>query len=159
MLRIPRPWMRPFASAPGILNAIPYAALALIARLATFSVFFRSGAQKLADWQSTLMLFQNEYRVPIIPPHLAAYLAAGIELSCSLLVLTGFLTRFATLLLLGMVLLIQVFVYPSAWPDHIQWVAFMSILIARGPGLLSVDRWLTIISDPRRSDTVPFSSR
>jgi putative oxidoreductase len=55
------------------LNAIPYSVIALIARAATFSVFFRSGTQKLSDWNSTLMLFQNEYHVPILPPNIAAY--------------------------------------------------------------------------------------
>jgi putative oxidoreductase len=134
-----RRWTHPFTQLLGSLDSIPYSAVALIARLATFSVFFRSGIQKLSDWRSTLMLFENEYRVPAIPPDVAAYLAAGLELSCSLLVLGGLMTRFATLMLLGLILVIQVFVYPGAWPDHIQWAAFMSILIARGPGILSVD--------------------
>jgi putative oxidoreductase len=142
---------RPFIRARDLLDSIPYSIVALIARLATFSVFFRSGTQKLSDWQSTLMLFANEYRVPIISPHFAAYLAAGLELSCSVLILGGLLTRAATLLLLGLTLVIQVFVYPSAWPDHIQWVAFMSILIARGPGLLSFDYLLSRIWARRRS--------
>src|SRR5271170_7512698 len=75
-----------------LLERIPYAVIALIARAATFSVFFRSGTQKLADWNATLLLFQNEYRVPLLPPHLAAYMAASLELGCSVLVLIGLLT-------------------------------------------------------------------
>ena len=67
----------------GLLNAIPYSVIALVARAATFSVFFRSGTQKLSDWNATIMLFENEYHVPVLPPHLAAYMAAGMELGGS----------------------------------------------------------------------------
>jgi putative oxidoreductase len=122
------------------LNAIPYAIIALIARAATFSVFMRSGLQKLSDWNSTLMLFQSEYKVPVLPPSVAAYLAAGLELGCSSLILLGLFTRVSVLALLGMVSVIQMFVYPMAWPDHIQWLAFMFILLARGPGRISLDQ-------------------
>jgi putative oxidoreductase len=124
------------------LDRIPYAVIALIARAATFSVFLRSGLQKLSDWSSTLLLFQNEYRVPILPPHLAAYIAASLELGCSTLILIGLATRLSVLALLGMVSVIQIFVYPMAWPDHIQWLAFMFILLARGPGPISLDALL-----------------
>ena len=130
---------RALSTAIRLLNAIPYSVVAIIARLATFSVFFRSGTQKLSDWHATLMLFQNEYHIPILPPDVAAYLAAGLELSCSVMILFGLVTRFATILLFGMIAVIQVFIYPSAWPDHIQYVAFMTIIIARGPGVLSLD--------------------
>jgi putative oxidoreductase len=135
------------------LNEIPYAVIALIARLATFSVFFRSGSQKLADWSSTLALFQNEYRVPILPPHLAAYMAATLELGCSTLILFGLVTRPAVVALLSMVLVIQVFVYPQAWPDHIQWLAFMFVLLARGPGKLSLDALIERRLDPSLVET------
>jgi len=121
------------------LNAIPYSALALIARAATFTVFWRAGAQKLLDWPGTLSLFANEYRVPLLAPDVAAIMAATLELSGSVMILLGLLTRASALALLGMVLVIQVFVYPSAWPDHIQWLAFMAFLVARGPGALSLD--------------------
>ena len=121
------------------LNAIPYSLVALIARAATFSVFWRAGTQKLSDWPGTLYLFANEYHVPLLPPDIAAVIAAGLELTGSTLVLLGLFTRPAALGLLGMVAVIQIFVYPTAWPDHIQWLAFMSILIARGPGKVSLD--------------------
>ena len=124
------------------LNAIPYSVIALIARVATFSVFFRSGTQKLSDWSSTLMLFQNEYHVPILPPNVAAYLAASLELGGSTLVLVGLFTRASVTALLGMTAVIEIFVYPMAWPDHIQWLAFMFILFARGPGRISLDALL-----------------
>jgi putative oxidoreductase len=123
----------------GPLEAIPYSLLALIARAAICSVFWRSGTQKLSDWSATLALFENEYHVPVIPPHIAAYMAASVELSCSVLVMIGLLTRLSTLLLLGMTAVIQIFVYPEAWPTHIQWLASMALLIARGPGAFSLD--------------------
>lgn len=121
------------------LNVIPYSLVALIARAATFSVFWRAGTQKLSDWPGTLYLFANEYHVPLLPSTVAAVMAASLELTGSILVLLGLFTRPAALALLGMVAVIQVFVYPTAWPDHIQWLAFMSILIARGPGKVSLD--------------------
>ena len=124
------------------LNAIPYSVIALIARAATFSVFFRSGTQKLSDWNATLMLFQNEYHVPVLPPNVAAYLAASLELGGSTLVLIGLCTRASVTALLGMTAVIEIFVYPMAWPDHIQWLAFMFIIFARGPGKISLDELL-----------------
>ena len=122
-----------------LLNATPYSLIALLARIATFSVFFRSGTQKLSDWQATLMLFENEYRVPVLSPLVAAYLSASLELGGSVAILLGLATRASVVSLLGMVLVIQIFVYPGAWPDHIQWLAFMFILVTRGPGAISLD--------------------
>ena len=121
------------------LNAVPYSALILVARAATFSVFFRSGLVKLDDWNATLSLFQNEYHVPVLPPQIAATMAAGMELGLSSLVLVGLFTRLSALGLLGMVAVIQTFVYPMAWPDHIQWLAFMIFIVCRGPGVVSLD--------------------
>jgi putative oxidoreductase len=132
-----------------LLERIPYSVIALVARVATFSVFMRSGLVKLSDWNSTLLLFQNEYRVPLLPPHLAAYMAASLELGCSSLILVGLATRLSVLALLGMITVIQTFVYPNAWPDHIQWVGFMFILLARGPGAISVDALIASRSSNR----------
>ncbi|HEX4534156.1 MAG TPA: DoxX family protein [Rhizomicrobium sp.] len=126
-------------SAIGLLNRVPYSALALVARMATFSVFFRSGLVKIADWNATLQLFQNEYKVPVLPPEIAATMSASMELGLSTLVLVGLFTRLSALGLLGMVLVIQTFVYPMAWPDHIQWLAFMLFIVCRGPGVVSLD--------------------
>lgn len=121
------------------LGRVPYSALIVVARVATFSVFFRSGLVKLDDWNATLMLFQNEYKVPVLPPEWAAPLAASMELGLSSLVLIGLFSRLSALGLLGMVAVIQIFVYPTAWPDHIQWLAFMVFIVFRGPGAISLD--------------------
>ena len=133
------PFAKPIRAAIGALNAVPYDVIAVICRAATFSVFFRSGLVKISDWSATLMLFQNEYHVPILPPGVAAVIAACNELGVSTLVLLGVFTRLGALVLLGMVSVIQIFVYPTAWPDHIQWLAFMCVLVLRGPGRLSLD--------------------
>ncbi|MFO1408904.1 MAG: DoxX family protein [Steroidobacteraceae bacterium] len=128
------------------LERIPYDLLALVARAATAVVFWRSGQVKLDDWSATLGLFETEYRLPLLPPHLAAQLALGLELGGSVLVLLGLGTRLAALAFIGMVATIQLLVYPQAWPTHIQWLAFLLPLAARGPGRISLDavlaRWL-----------------
>ena len=121
------------------LDRVPYSVLILVARAATFSVFIHSGLQKLSDWNATLMLFRDEYKVPVLPPEVAAYMAASMELGLSTLILLGLLTRLSALGLLGMVSVIQIFVYPQAWPDHIQWLAFMIFIVCRGPGAFSLD--------------------
>jgi putative oxidoreductase len=130
----------------GWLEAIPYSFIALVARVATFFVFWRSGSVKLDDWAGTITLFEDEYKVPLLSPTVAAYMAAAMELGGSWLVLVGLGTRVITLALLGMVAVIQLLVYPEAWPTHIQWAAFMLILVARGPGQFSLDallcRWM-----------------
>ena len=123
----------------GLLDAIPYSLLILAARAATFSVFFRSGLVKIADWNATLLLFANEYKVPLLPPDVAATMSGCMELGLSTLVLIGLAARLSALGLLGMILVIQIFVYPMAWPDHIQYLAFMIFIICRGPGILSLD--------------------
>jgi putative oxidoreductase len=132
----------PFQRILTALNGVPFDVLILVARAATFSVFIHSGLQKLSDWNATLMLFRDEYHVPILPPAFAAYMAASMELGLSTLVLVGLLTRVSALGLLGMVAVIQIFVYPEAWPDHIQWLAFMIFIVCRGPGAYSLDALL-----------------
>ena len=135
-----------FAKARDWLERIPYSFIALVARVAAFIVFWRSGSVKLDDWAGTLSLFENEYKVPLIPSNIAAYMAAGLELGGSVLILAGLGTRAVALAFLGMIAVIQTFIYPEAWPTHIQWVAFLLLLLARGPGAFSLDallsRWL-----------------
>ena len=124
------------------LDRIPYSLVVLPARIATFSVFFRSGLVKIADWDATLVLFREEYKVPLLPPDIAAHMAAGMELGLSSLVLVGLFSRLSVLGLLGMVAVIQLFVEPAGWPDHIQWMGFMLFILWRGPGALSLDHLL-----------------
>ena len=94
---------------------------------------------KLANWDTAIALFTDEYKVPLLPPELAAYMAATVELTTPVLLVLGLLTRPAALVLLGMTTVIEVFVYPEAWPTHIQWAAMLLVLLCRGPGKLSID--------------------
>src|SRR5258708_28352399 len=127
------------STAIGWLERIPYSVTALIARGAAFEVFWRSGSVKLDDWAGTLSLFETDYKVPLVPPHIAAYMAAGLELGGAVLILAGLGTRAVALAFLGMIAVIQLFVYPEAWPTHIQWVAFLLLLLSRVPRLISSD--------------------
>lgn len=121
------------------LESVPYWLLALPLRLAVATVFWNSGTSKLANWDTTIELFAQEYKVPVLPPEIAAYTAASIELTTPVLLVLGLLTRPAALVLLGMTTFIEIFVYPQAWPTHIQWAAMLLVLLCRGPGDLSVD--------------------
>lgn len=124
------------------LEAVPYALLALPIRIAVATVFWNSGMTKLANWDTAVALFTDEYRLPLLPPELAAYMAASIELSMPVLLVLGLLTRPAAAVLLGMTAVIEIFVYPLAWPTHIQWAAMLLMLLCRGPGALSLDHVL-----------------
>lgn len=124
----------------------PTTILGLMMRVAVGMIFLKSGLTKIASWDITVSLFQDEYRVPLLPPELAAYLATAAELGCSTLIFAGLATRIAALPLLGMTLVIQAFVYPQNWVEHLTWASMLLFLISRGPGMLSVDhlirRWL-----------------
>ena len=124
------------------LDGVPYSLLALPLRLAVATVFWNSGVTKLANWDTAVALFADEYHVPLLPPGVAAYVAAGIELTAPVLLVLGLFTRPAALVLLGMTTVIEVFVYPQAWPTHIQWAAMLLVLLCRGAGALSLDQWL-----------------
>jgi len=123
------------------LDSIPYALLAFPLRLAVAIVFWNSAQSHLANWDTTLYLFETDYALPFLPPVPAACMAVAIEVSTPILLVLGLLTREAALVLLGMTTVIEVFVYPEAWPTHIQWAAMLFVLLARGPGTLSLD-WL-----------------
>ena len=97
---------------------------------------------KLANWDTTISLFTDDYKVPILSPDVAAHMAAAIELTTPVLLVLGVFTRPAALILLGMTMVIEVFVYPQAWPTHIQWAAMLLILLSRGAGELSIDHLL-----------------
>ncbi len=121
------------------LERIPYWCLAIPLRLAVATVFWDSGMTKLASWDTAVALFTDEYRLPLLPPEVAACIAVSIELTSPVLLILGLLTRPTAAVLLGMTMVIEVFVYPQAWPTHIQWAAMLLVLLARGAGRLSLD--------------------
>src|SRR5712671_1804582 len=135
------PLLNVIDSTIGLLDRVPYALLALPLRVGAATVFWNSAMTKLANWDTTIELFTDEYRVPLLPPELAANLALAIELTTPVLLVLGVLTRAAAIVLLGMTTVIEIFVYPQAWPTHIQWAAMLLVLLCRGPGVLSLD-WL-----------------
>lgn len=118
----------------------------LVSRIGIAAVFFQSGRTKVEGWltvtDNAVGLFRDEYRLPLVDPTLAAHAAAYAEHLFPLLLVLGLGTRFAALALLGMTLVIQVFVYPDAWPTHLSWAAPLLLLAARGGGRFSLDRAL-----------------
>jgi putative oxidoreductase len=121
---------------------IPYSAVALVSRFALASVFWRSGQTKVNGFtirEETFFLFRDEYKVPLLPPDLAAYLATIGEHVFSVLLIIGLASRLSALGLFGMTMVIQLFVFPGGWPEHILWVALQLLIIARGPGAVSLD--------------------
>jgi len=125
-----------------VLEAVSYTWLALPLRFAVATVFWNSAMAKLANWDTTLALFSDEYQLPLMPPEIAAYMAVTIELTTPVFLALGLMTRFAAFVLLGMTTVIEIFVYPLAWPTHIQWAAMLLVLLCRGAGALSLDRLL-----------------
>ena len=133
------PLLATIDSLVGLFDRVPYALLALPLRVGAATVFWNSAMTKLANWDTTIELFTDEYKVPLLPPELAANLALSIELTTPVLLVLGLLTRAAALVLLGMTTVIEIFVYPQAWPTHIQWAAMLLVLLCRGAGKLSLD--------------------
>lgn len=140
-----------------LFEKIPYSLIALIARFSIAAVFWKSGQTKVEGFAvdliggtfelgeprlaaSTLPLFRSEYHVPLLSPEVAAHMAAFAEHFFPVLILVGFATRFSALALIGMTLVIQLFVYPDAYPTHGTWIAVLLLLVAKGPGRLSIDQ-------------------
>lgn len=143
----------------GLFERIPHSLIAFLARFSIAAVFWSSGQTKVQGFvvniftgeihlgwprlsDSAVALFRDEYKLPFIPPEIAAPMAATAEHLFPLLLLIGLGTRFSALALLGMTLVIEIFVYPDAYPTHGTWAAIFLFLMARGPGVLSVDHWL-----------------
>lgn len=131
-----------FAGIVAKLDTVPYTALAIPLRMAVAWVFWSSALTHLANWETTLFLFADEYRVPLLPPEWAAWLGVALEVAAPIALLLGLGTRLAAAALLGMTTVIEVFVYPQAWPTHLQWGAMLLVLLCRGPGGLSLDAWI-----------------
>ncbi|MBS7724391.1 DoxX family protein [Pseudomonas lalucatii] len=136
---------------------IPYSLVALLGRFSIAAVFWKSGQTKIEGLAidivegtfelglprlsaSAVPLFEHEYQVPLLPAELAAQLAAFAEHLFPILILLGLATRFSALALLGMTLVIQLFVYPGAYPTHGVWAAVLLLLAAKGPGVLALDQ-------------------
>src|SRR5712691_7894773 len=108
------------------LGRFPQSVLLLMSRLAVASVFMKAGLNKIASWELTIQLFRDEYKVPVLSPEPAALISTTFELGCSTLLIIGLATRLATLPLLGMITVIQLFVYPNAWSEHLTWVSLLA---------------------------------
>lgn len=129
----------------GAFAGIPHDLIAIIARISIGTVFFRSGLTKIDGFAlapSTFYLFENEYKLPLIPPQIAAYLGTAAELTMPLLLFAGLFTRFAGLALLIMTLVIEIFVYPNAFDTHGVWAVSLLYLLKYGPGRFSLDHLL-----------------
>jgi len=124
---------------------LPMAAIEVLLRVGIASVFWKSGMTKLANWDLTLALFAKEYQVPVLPPEIAAYLATAAELTCPVLLVFGIGARFGAAALLGMTFVIQLFVYPDNWSEHLLWASILIYILTRGAGVISIDhviyRW------------------
>lgn len=141
-----RPWWNRCADA--LTHLIGDSVLALGARFSLAGIFFLSGRTKVEGWltvtDGAYSLFRDEYKVPLIPPEIAAHLAAYAEHLFPVLLVLGLCTRLSALALLGMTATIQLFVYPEAWPTHLSWAVLLLYLIGRGGGALAVDRLLRL---------------
>lgn len=124
------------------LARFPRSIIELMARVAVGAVFFKSGLVKIASWDTTVSLFAQEYQVPVLPPEIAAYLGTAAELICPVLIVAGLFTRLGAAALLGMTLVIQMFVYPENWAEHLMWATILLYLVTRGAGAISVDRFI-----------------
>jgi putative oxidoreductase len=122
------------------LGRFPLPLIQMLFRLAIAAVFLKAGLNKLASWELTVQLFADEYQVPVLPAEVAATMAASFEIGCSILLALGLATRLATLPLLGMIAVIQTFVYPGAYAEHLTWASILLFLLTRGGGPWSVDR-------------------
>lgn len=146
-------------------------ALLLLGRISIALVFWLSGQTKveglvldplhlqvelgwphLAD--GVVDLFRDEYRLPLVPPMLAAVAAAIAEHLLPLLLVLGLGTRVAALGLLGMTAVIQFLVYPGAFPTHGTWATVLLLLVFQGAGRWSLDH---LLGAPRRAPTTPLN--
>lgn len=127
---------------------VDHTLLAAIARVSIASLFLLSGRTKVDGWlhvsDGAIELFRDEYKLPLLSPELAAHAAAYAEHLFPVLLVLGLFTRLSALALLGMTAVIEIFVYPDAWPTHLSWAGLLLYLVARGAGSMSMDRRLGI---------------
>ena len=154
--RAESPLVRLVEAAVSMCGRVPHSLIALLGRFSIAAVFWKSGQTKVEGFaidliegqftlgvphlsESAIALFQDEYKLPLLAPGIAASLAALAEHALPVLILLGLGTRFSALGLLAMTLVIQLFVYPGAYPTHGVWATVLLYLIAKGPGVISVD--------------------
>lgn len=134
------------ASRAALAGAVPHSVIALLARIAMGSTFWLSARTKvdglLTLKDSTFFLFENEYALPVLPVNVAAYLATYSEHLFALMLFVGLGSRLGAAGVLGITAVIQLLVYPSAWPTHLGWAVLLLVIIAQGPGKLSLDHVL-----------------
>lgn len=110
-------------------------------------VFWMSGRTKVDGWltvnDTAIALFEDEYQLPLLPPYVAAHLATYAEHALPILLILGLATRLSAAGLLGMTLVIQLLVYPSAWPTHLSWATLFLYLMGHGAGRWSLDHHIT----------------
>jgi putative oxidoreductase len=152
--------IRAMRTVVAILDKIPQSLISLAARIFPAAVFWMSGQTKVEGFHVTdnaIALFRDEYRLPLIDPALAANIAAFSEHFFPVLLVIGLASRLSALALLGMTAVIEIFVYPDAWPTHGVWATCFLVVIARGPGIFSLDhlllrRWSRGRSHPGHDD-------
>ncbi len=136
--------VRLYAAATGLVDRLQ-PVFALLLRLYVARVFFTSGMIKLGNWTGTLGLFQNEYHVPLLPPHLAAVLGTAAEVGLPVFLVLGLGTRAAAFALF-VFNIVAATSYPDLSPagikDHILWGTMLLVTLFYGPGKIAVDEWL-----------------
>jgi putative oxidoreductase len=138
---IPRPnaLISSYRELLGVANKFPLSIIQLLSRVAVAHVFWNSAQSKLASWQTTQQLFAMEYHVPLLPPDIAAPLATATELTGSILIFFGLLSRVGAVALLGVISIIQLFIYPENWGEPLVWASLLLLIVFRGPGKISLD--------------------
>jgi len=144
-------WRAPFQLLANVgARLFPPSLLLLVARLGVAAVFFMSGRTKIEDgtWltlsDGAFELFRTDYALPFIPPVPATYAATTAEHLFPILLTLGLFTRFSACGLLVMTSVIEIFVYPDAWPTHLTWAAPLLLLAARGGGRYALDRAMAL---------------
>jgi putative oxidoreductase len=122
-----------------LLARFPLSVIQLAGRIGVGAVFFKAGLLKYNSFEFTVLLFRDEYQVPLLDPAVAARIAMIQELTIPIFLFLGLATRLATIPLLGMIAVIQTFVYPNAYNDHLVWGSILVLVLTRGPGVFSLD--------------------
>ena len=136
-----------------LLARFPLSIIQLAGRIGVGATFFKAGLLKYNSWEFTVKLFEDEYRVPLLDPAVAARIAMVQELTIPILLFLGLATRISTIPLLGMIAVIQIFVYPNAFNDHLVWGSVLVLVLTRGPGVFSLDYVIERVSGGARGRT------